>query len=179
MNWVHHFNQASLLALRVIWTQTTKANATVSVSTVSGFWRIGTVIWRTPHISHKQMKAWRFKVRLISLSELQPEYSEYWERCSPPAGPSRRLFPPSFRQTGGKKIAPVDPPCSSIFTHSLWAVAAQIWPGAAEWMTWGSALLLQGFLRLRFRVKTEQYTIFMNYTFHAVTENFSICLASS
>lgn len=96
--------KASLLGLRVILAQTTKANATVSVSTVSGFWRIGTVIWRTPHISHKQMKVWRFKVRLISLSELQPEYSEYWERCTPPTGPPRRLSPPSFRQRGGKRL---------------------------------------------------------------------------
>lgn len=123
--------KASLLGLRIIWAQTTKANATVSVSTVSGFWRIGTVIWRTPHISHKQMKAWRFKVRLISLSELQPEYSEYWERCTPPTGPPRRLSPPSFCQRGGKRL----PRRSSMFInihsfivrHGSWNLAYYCW----------------------------------------------------
>lgn len=54
--------------------------------TVSGIWRIGTVIRAALRISHKQMKAQSLKVRLISLSELHREYSEYGEGFLVPRG---------------------------------------------------------------------------------------------
>jgi len=75
--------------------------------TVSGIWRIGTVIWAVLRISHKQMKARSLKVRLISLSELHGEYSEYGEGFLTPGGSEERLLsslsPPPPHQQQGKK----------------------------------------------------------------------------
>lgn len=60
--------------------------------TVSGIWRIGTVIWAALCVSHKQMKAQSLKVRLISLSQLHREYCEYGEGFYSLRGSKGRLL---------------------------------------------------------------------------------------
>lgn len=104
----------------------------VRTPTVSGIWRIGTVIWAALRISHKQMKAQSLKVRLISLSELHREYSEYGEGFLAPRGAKGRfispLLPtstPTITESGGK-MAWVHLLCSSIFTHSSCVLAAEM-----------------------------------------------------
>lgn len=52
------------------------------VSTASGFWRIGRVIYAAPRIFHKQMKlrTLQSEIDFLLRADTEHRHSEYWER---------------------------------------------------------------------------------------------------
>ncbi len=155
--------------------------AFVWTPTVSGIWRIGTVIWAARRISHKQMKARSLKVRLISLSELHREYSEYGEGFLSPRGSKGSLLSPLFPTSTPTITGKNGPGASFVFIniHSFivcpgsWNVDKTRRNGRAR-----NPLCL----KLSLELKENNPQFFLNprqsHTFHLVTENFSICASS-
>lgn len=144
--------------------------------TVSGIWRIGTVIWAALCVSHKQMKAQSLKVRLISLSQLHREYCEYGEGFYSLRGSKGRLLSSLSSTHWKKKMACVQLLCPLIFTHSSYVLAAEDRQARHSWRARNPLYLKLG---LELKVNNPLFLLDwrLSHTFHLVTENFSICAA--
>lgn len=123
--------KASLLGLRVIWAQTTKANATVCLYCKWLLKNWHSHLANTSHLSQTNeglVLQSEIDISLWTSTRIFWILREVHSSHGTAEAPLSSLVPPKR----GKKIAPVDLPCSSTFTHSSWAMAAEIWPSVSE-----------------------------------------------